>query len=499
MPDTLIDVPALMAMSQAELDATFRESPAGDIPAGEAEGTVLVAPGTALTGIAAKLIHLLAWKGKVFDADRGELRNEVLLTGIHAVQAKVYKDASWYDGQECIVLDYSAHVAHRALDPRRDAPGRPEPLPGDRVLGSHEADRLRAAVPGRRRRMSATEMWAPQTAVTVIAEVREGRGRALERLLHSMGDGVSNERVIAFGDLAGVHFARLVLVPPVDPRDASTLILMSDVDGAQDDHLAELADSRARAWTRCSRTAAGIRRCRRAPPGGSPSCAPGRCAPTRATSTGRDAPSPRCATRPGCATRSRPTSTRPAPSSSACSALDARAQVQAFVAGDPALAVRRHARAGAGARRARALRARLPAAAGDAARALAASRRRGRALDRAAAHPRAPRPGPGHPPRPGRRRADRRPRGSRRAELVHRRRPGQAGPVPAPDLDRAPVGRRLGDAASVRACRPGRGEDDPLRPLGVPRRQEPPGLREQLRRQPRERTWATSSTRWRGA
>ena len=29
---------------------------------------MLVAPGTALTGIAAKLIHLLAWKGKVFDA-----------------------------------------------------------------------------------------------------------------------------------------------------------------------------------------------------------------------------------------------------------------------------------------------------------------------------------------------------------------------------------------------------------------------------------------------
>ncbi len=121
MPDTLIDVPALMAMSQAELDATFRASPAGDIPDGEAEGTVLVAPGTELTGIAAKLIHLLAWKGKVFDADRGDLRNEVLLTGIHAVQAKVYKDASWYDGQECIVLDYSqtSVVAHWIRDEMR--------------------------------------------------------------------------------------------------------------------------------------------------------------------------------------------------------------------------------------------------------------------------------------------------------------------------------------------------------------------------------------------
>jgi hypothetical protein len=121
VPDTLIDVPTLMGMSQAELDETFRRCPAGDIPAGEAEGTVLVAPGTELTGIAAKLIHLLAWKGKVFDADRGELRNEVLLTGIRAVQAKVYKDASWYDGNECIVLDYShtSLVAHWIRDEMR--------------------------------------------------------------------------------------------------------------------------------------------------------------------------------------------------------------------------------------------------------------------------------------------------------------------------------------------------------------------------------------------
>ena len=121
MPDTLIDVPALMAMSQSELDATFRASPAGDIPDGQAEGTVLVAPGTELTGVAAKLIHLLAWKGKVFDAERGDLRNEVLLTGIHAVQAKVYKEASWYDGQECIVLDYShtSVVAHWIRDEMR--------------------------------------------------------------------------------------------------------------------------------------------------------------------------------------------------------------------------------------------------------------------------------------------------------------------------------------------------------------------------------------------
>jgi hypothetical protein len=118
MPETVIDVAALERMSQAELDETFRNSPAGDIPSGKADGTVLVAPGTALTNTAAKLIHLLAWKGKVFDADGGQLRNEVFLTGILAVQAKVYKEASWFDGEECIVLDYShtSLVAHWIRD-----------------------------------------------------------------------------------------------------------------------------------------------------------------------------------------------------------------------------------------------------------------------------------------------------------------------------------------------------------------------------------------------
>ena len=64
---------------------------------------------------------------------------------------------------------------------------------------------------------------------------------ALEGLLRSMGDGVSNERVIAFHRLPGVHFARLVLLPPVEAGGASSLLFMSDVDGSQDDHLDELA------------------------------------------------------------------------------------------------------------------------------------------------------------------------------------------------------------------------------------------------------------------
>jgi hypothetical protein len=111
-------VPELLEMSAADLDALFRRSDAGEVPRGEAEGTVLVEPGTTLAGPAAKLVHYLVWQGKVFDPDKGELRNEILPFGIKAVRAKVYRDASWLDGKEAIVLDYSqtSLVAHWIRD-----------------------------------------------------------------------------------------------------------------------------------------------------------------------------------------------------------------------------------------------------------------------------------------------------------------------------------------------------------------------------------------------
>ena len=102
-----VTIPQLMKMSQAELDDLFKASSAGPIPNGEAEGTAIIAPGTELEGPAAKFIHFFAWQGKVFDARKGELRNKILPVGVKAIIAKVYKDKSWYDGNECIVLDYS--------------------------------------------------------------------------------------------------------------------------------------------------------------------------------------------------------------------------------------------------------------------------------------------------------------------------------------------------------------------------------------------------------
>jgi hypothetical protein len=113
-----VDITDLMKMTQPQLDDLFKQSPAGPIPNGEAQGTAIVAPGTQLEGIAAKFIHVFAWQGKVFDAVAGELRNKILPMGVKAIIAKVYKDNSWFDGKECIVLDYSqtSLLAHYIRD-----------------------------------------------------------------------------------------------------------------------------------------------------------------------------------------------------------------------------------------------------------------------------------------------------------------------------------------------------------------------------------------------
>jgi len=101
------DAAQLLSMSQAQLDDLFRASPAGDIPDGEAKGTAIIAPGTAFSERIADFVTVFGWKGKVFDAKRGLLKNRILAFGVEAIVAKVYKAPSWLDGKECIVLDYS--------------------------------------------------------------------------------------------------------------------------------------------------------------------------------------------------------------------------------------------------------------------------------------------------------------------------------------------------------------------------------------------------------
>src|SRR5215203_4882123 len=120
------DVAKLLTLSQAELDKLFTDSPVGNIPDGEAEGTAIVAPGTTFSPNIARFISHFGWQGKVFDAKKGVLKNKILAFGLEAVIAKIYKGKSWLDDKDCIVLDYSdtSLIAHWVRDEiRQIGPG----------------------------------------------------------------------------------------------------------------------------------------------------------------------------------------------------------------------------------------------------------------------------------------------------------------------------------------------------------------------------------------
>lgn len=121
-----VSVEAMLGMSRKQLDGLFRQHDAGDIPKGEGRGTVLVRWGKLISTLISKIVQRLAWQGKVFDPERGELRNQVSPLRRRLVRAKVYKAPSWFDQKECIVLDYSqtSFVARKIRDEIREvAPG----------------------------------------------------------------------------------------------------------------------------------------------------------------------------------------------------------------------------------------------------------------------------------------------------------------------------------------------------------------------------------------
>lgn len=123
---TITDPHEFLKMSGDQLDEIFRNSPAGNIPQGEGEGVAIIAPGTAVSDEIAWFVNVFTWKGKVFDPVKGELRNKILPLGHKAIVAKVYKDKSWFDQKECVVLDYSktSLLAHYIRDEIREvSPG----------------------------------------------------------------------------------------------------------------------------------------------------------------------------------------------------------------------------------------------------------------------------------------------------------------------------------------------------------------------------------------
>ena len=93
------------------LDEIYRNAEAGSVPVGDTRGTAIVT-GTLLARLYAMLVRLFAWQGKRFDLyppnfEQGVLVNKITPFGLTFIIAKVYKDKSWMDGRETIVIDYS--------------------------------------------------------------------------------------------------------------------------------------------------------------------------------------------------------------------------------------------------------------------------------------------------------------------------------------------------------------------------------------------------------
>ena len=97
-------------MNRDELDEIYRNAAAGSIPQGDTRGTAIVA-GTMFSKAYAHIARLFAWQGKIFDifcsADCGVLINKITPFSLTFIVAKVYRGASWMDGQETTIIDYS--------------------------------------------------------------------------------------------------------------------------------------------------------------------------------------------------------------------------------------------------------------------------------------------------------------------------------------------------------------------------------------------------------
>ena len=160
--------------------------------------------------IASRIIHLVAWQGKVFSREKGDLKNKILPFGIKAVRAKVYKEASWFDGKETIVLDYSktSFLARKVRDEIREVS--PRRLPRARLLGARQDRPLRAQVRPVTRRRS--------RAVPACADDRRARprGRARRAREPARDDGRRRRQRL------GARLRRALRRPLRAPRRSST-------------------------------------------------------------------------------------------------------------------------------------------------------------------------------------------------------------------------------------------------------------------------------------
>jgi hypothetical protein len=97
----------LLELPPRALDALFRASPAGPIPQGRGEGTIVALPGTEVAKAINRLFGFLVWRGKNFHPETSDLKNLLSPLAIEGIRAEVSHVTSWVDGKECVLLDYS--------------------------------------------------------------------------------------------------------------------------------------------------------------------------------------------------------------------------------------------------------------------------------------------------------------------------------------------------------------------------------------------------------
>ncbi|MDD1620396.1 MAG: hypothetical protein LUQ11_02860 [Methylococcaceae bacterium] len=104
-------VKSWLSKSREELDEIYCNAMPGDIPNGDTQGTAILA-GSLFAKWVAFLAGVFAWQGKVFDlfcpgGHAGVLVNKITPFSLTFIVAKVYRDKSWMDEKDTIVIDYS--------------------------------------------------------------------------------------------------------------------------------------------------------------------------------------------------------------------------------------------------------------------------------------------------------------------------------------------------------------------------------------------------------
>jgi len=89
-------------LSTPQLEALYRQSGPGPVPAGKVRGLALY-PESRYPRAKSKAARV-AWQGKVFDPASGTATNRFF--GVRAIKGAVYSGQSWLDGGPSMILDY---------------------------------------------------------------------------------------------------------------------------------------------------------------------------------------------------------------------------------------------------------------------------------------------------------------------------------------------------------------------------------------------------------